>query len=125
MIPALEKLTEKISIPGKLELQFIPYGFSQRLDNQLEIAIFRTIQELSTNIIKHSQASEATVQLTHHEDCINIIIEDDGGGFAPEKVTSDGMGLDSIKKKITQLNGTLEVDSTPGKGTTIIIDLPV
>nr|WP_322624646.1 sensor histidine kinase [uncultured Flavobacterium sp.] len=125
LIPALEKLTEKISIPGKLELQFIPYGFSQRLDNQLEIAIFRTIQELSTNIIKHSQASEATVQLTHHEDCINIIIEDDGVGFAPEKVTSDGMGLDSIKKKITQLNGTLEVDSTPGKGTTIIIDLPV
>lgn len=125
LIPALEKLTEKISIPGKLELQFIPYGFTKRLDNQLEIAIFRTIQELSTNIIKHSRATEATVQLTHHEDCINIIMEDNGVGFNPESIKQDGMGLDSIKKKIAQLNGTLEIDSTPGKGTTIIIDLPV
>ncbi|MFP5436259.1 MAG: ATP-binding protein [Bacteroidia bacterium] len=125
LIPALEKLTEKISIPGKLELQFIPYGFTKRLDNQLEITIFRTLQELSTNIIKHSRATEATVQLTHHEDCINIIIEDNGVGFNPESIQPDGMGLDAIKKKIAQLNGTLEIDSTPGKGTTIIIDIPV
>lgn len=125
LIPAIEKLTGKISIPGKLELQFIPYGFSKRLDNQLEIAIFRIIQELSTNIIKHSQATEASIQLTHHEDSINIIIEDNGVGFAPDSVNSDGMGLDAIKKKIAQLNGTLEIDTTPGKGTTLIIDLPV
>lgn len=125
LIPALQKLTSKISIPDKLELQFIPYGFTKRLDNQMEIAIFRTLQELCANIIKHSKATEATLQLTHHEDSINIILEDNGVGFDPETVSSDGMGLGSIKKKIMQLSGTFEIDSTPGKGTTILIDLPV
>lgn len=126
LIPAIQKLAEKISIPGKLQLQVIAFGFKERLENALEIAIFRTVQELSTNIIKHSQASEATIHLTDHGDNINIIIEDNGIGFEHAKAdTADGMGLQNIKKKIVQLGGSFEIDSTPGKGTTIIIDIPV
>ena len=125
LIPAVKKLTDKISIPGKLEMQFIPYGFGDRLDNTLEITIFRIIQELSTNIIKHSGATEATVQLTNHEDNINIIIEDNGTGFDPSMIKEGGMGLDTLTKKIAQLSGTVSIDSTPGRGTTIIIELPV
>ena len=126
LIPAIEKLAEKISIPGKLQLQVIAFGFKERLENTLEIAIFRIVQELSTNIIKHSQATEATIHLTDHEDNINIIIEDNGVGFDRKNInTADGMGLQNIKKKIVQLGGNFEIDSTPGKGTTIIIDIPV
>jgi signal transduction histidine kinase len=128
LIPAIQKLAEKISIPGKLQIQVIPFGFNDRLENTLEIAIFRTVQEMATNIIKHSQATEATIHLTDHEDNINIIIEDNGVGFDSSKIESgnaDGMGLQNIRKKIAQLGGTLEIDSTPGKGTTIIIDIPV
>jgi signal transduction histidine kinase len=126
LIPAIKKLAEKISIPGKLQLQVISFGFKERMENTLEIAIFRTVQELATNIIKHSQATEATIHMTDHDDNINIIIEDNGVGFDSSKInTADGMGLANIKKKIAQLGGTLEIDSTPGKGTTIIIDIPV
>lgn len=126
LIPAIQKLAEKISIPGKLQLQVIAFGFKERLENSLEIAIFRTVQELSTNIIKHSQATEATVHLTDHGDNINIMIEDNGVGFDRKNIdTADGMGLQNIKKKIVQLGGNFEIDSTPGKGTTIIIDIPV
>lgn len=125
LIPALDKLTNKISIPGKLELQFLHYGFEKRLDNTIEFAIFRMIQELATNIIKHSHATEATLQLTNHEDTINIIIEDNGVGFNPANIKPDGMGLDAITKKVAQLKGEITIDSTPGKGTTIIIDLPI
>lgn len=125
LIPAVKKLIDKISTPGKLEMQFIPYGFTKPLDNTLEIAIFRLIQELSTNIIKHSQATEATVQLTNHEDSINIIIEDNGVGFDPAQIKSDGMGIATIHQKIAQLKGTITIDSTPGKGATIIIELPL
>lgn len=126
LIPAIQKLAEKISIPGKLQLQVIAFGFKERLENSLEIAIFRTVQELSTNIIKHSQATEATVHLTDHGDNINIIIEDNGIGFDRKNIdTADGMGLQNIKKKIVQLGGNFEIDTTPGKGTTIIIDIPV
>src|SRR5690606_9614438 len=78
LIPALKKMAEKISIPGKLQIQVVPFGFTERLENTLEIAIFRMVQELATNIIKHSQATEASVHLTNHDDNINIIIEDNG-----------------------------------------------
>ena len=126
LIPAIQKLAEKISIPGKLQLQVIAFGFKERLENSLEIAIFRTVQELATNIIKHSQATEATIHLTDHGDNINIIIEDNGVGFDRKNIdTADGMGLQNIKKKIVQLGGNFEIDTTPGKGTTIIIDIPV
>lgn len=126
LIPAIKKLAEKISIPGQLQIQVIPFGFNDRLDNTLEIAIFRTVQELSTNIIKHSKATEATIHLTNHEDNINIIIEDNGIGFDTKKInTTDGMGLQAIQKKIAQLGGTFTIDTTPGKGTTIIIDIPI
>lgn len=126
LIPAIKKLAEKLSIPGKLQIQVIAFGFTERLENALEIAIFRTIQELSTNVIKHSNASEATIHLTNHEDNINIIIEDNGIGFNRTAIkTADGMGLQTIQKKITQLGGTLTIDATPGKGTTIIIDIPI
>ncbi|MFD2600903.1 ATP-binding protein [Flavobacterium suzhouense] len=128
LIPAIQKLAEKISIPGKIQLQVIPFGFADRLENSLEIAIFRTVQELSTNIIKHSQATEATIHLTDHGDSINIMIEDNGVGFDSSKINlddADGMGLANITKKINQLGGSVEIDSTPGKGTTIIIDIPV
>lgn len=126
LIPAIKKLAEKLSIPGKLLIQVIAFGFTERLENALEIAIFRTIQELSTNVIKHSKASEATIHLTNYEDNINIIIEDNGIGFNRTAIkTADGMGLQTIQKKITQLGGTLTIDATPGKGTTIIIDIPI
>lgn len=126
LLPAIRKLAEKLTLPGKLTFQVVDFGFDERLENTLEIAIFRMVQELATNIIKHSQATEATIHLTHHDDNINIIIEDNGVGFNPADVKPDsGMGLDSIRKKTAQLGGTFTIDSTPGKGTTIVIDIPV
>ncbi|KAF2518419.1 hypothetical protein E0W68_08815 [Flavobacterium salilacus subsp. salilacus] len=126
LIPALKKLVQKVSIPKKLKVDFIPYGFNERLDNSQEITIFRIVQELITNIIKHAQATEASIQLTHHDDLINIIIEDNGVGFSTDKMNAeDGMGIASIQKKTEQLGGSFIIDSTPGKGTTILIDLPI
>ncbi len=126
LIPAIKKLAQKISIPEKLEIQVTAFGFEGRMDNTLEIAIFRIVQELATNIAKHSRATEATVSLIHHDDNINVMIEDNGIGFGPDaRKGADGMGLDSIEKKVAQLGGTFSIDSTPGNGTTIIIDLPI
>jgi signal transduction histidine kinase len=126
LIPAIKKLANKISIPGKLQIEVIPFGFSDRLDNTLEFTIFRSIQELATNIIKHAKATEATIHLTNHVDNINIIIEDNGVGMDTGAAAfDDGMGLDNIRKKIEQLDGNFTIDSTKGRGTTIIIDLPL
>ncbi len=126
LIPAIKKLALKISIPGTIQINVIPFGFTNRLDNTLEIAIFRIVQELATNIIKHSKATEATIHLTQHDYNINIIIEDNGVGMDPSKISlADGMGLHAIFKKAEQLDGTVTIDATPGRGTTIILDLPI
>ena len=92
----------------------------------MEIIIFRIIQELTTNIVKHAQASEASISLTQHEDVLNIIVEDNGKGFKTGKLQhKEGMGLGSIERRVEHLEGSMEVDSTLGKGTSVIIDIPL
>lgn len=125
LIPAIKNMAEKISIPNKLQIHVVAFGFTNRLENTLEITIFRMIQELATNIIKHSKATEATIHLTNHYQNINIIIEDNGIGFNTKEIKANaGMGLHNITRKTEQLGGTFTIDTTPNKGTTIIIDIP-
>ena len=85
------------------------------------------IQELCTNIIKHSKAHEVNIYLTQHKNSeINIIVEDNGIGFDFKNIELyKGIGLKNIEKKVEQMGGTFSIDSHPGKGTTIIIDAPL
>ena len=127
LIIAVKKMAEKMSILNKLKINVIPFGFNERLEFQLEITIFRMIQELCTNIIKHSKATEVNIYLTLHSNSeINIIIEDNGIGFDYKKIAKkDGIGLKNIETKINQLKGTLTIDSVINKGTNILIDIPI
>ena len=126
LLPAVEKLVKNASVASKLTIEVQDFGLEDRLDNLLEITIFRIIQELVTNIIKHSQATSANISITNHQDSLSIIIEDNGIGFDMKKIQhKDGMGLSSIEKRVEHLEGTLEVDSTEGNGTTILIDIPL
>ncbi len=126
LLPAVRNLAKKASNGNRLQIEVQDYGLNERLDNALEISIFRIIQELITNTIKHAGASEIGISLTNHDSLLNIIVEDNGKGFnakvLPEK---DGMGLKSIEKRIEHLEGTFEIDSTIGKGTNIIINIPI
>ncbi|WP_298313514.1 sensor histidine kinase [uncultured Aquimarina sp.] len=126
LLPAVKNLAKKASNGDGLLIEVQDYGLDERLDNALEISIFRIIQELITNTIKHADASEIHISLTNHDSLLNIIVEDNGKGFdakiLPEK---DGMGLKSIEKRIEHMEGTFEIDSTIGKGTNIIINIPI
>lgn len=126
LVPAVQNIAKKVAIPNKLRVQVIPFGMNQRLENTLEVTLFRMIQEILTNTIKHAEASEITISLTQDSESINIIIEDNGKGFNPKTIDkNDGMGLNNIEKKTEQLNGTFSIDSFEGKGTSIIIDIPL
>ncbi len=126
LLPAIKNLAKKVSSSNQINITVQDYGFNQRLDNTLEISLFRIIQELITNIVKHAQATEATISLTHHHTSLNIIIEDNGVGFNAAKLPQkEGMGLHSIEKRIEHLEGDFEIDSTPEKGTNILIDIPL
>lgn len=127
LVPAVKKMADKMSILNLLEMNVIPFGLKDRLDNKLEVSLFRMIQELCTNIIKHAKASEVNIYLTQHNGTdINLIIEDNGIGFDPKAVkSSDGIGLKNIEKKVEQMGGTFSIDTIKDKGTTIIIDIPL
>lgn len=127
LLIAVKKMAEKMTVINRLHINVIPFGLTQRLTNTTEVTLFRIIQELCTNIIKHSDADEVTIYLTQHNtDLINIIIEDNGKGFDYKIVTKkDGIGLKTIEQKVEQMGGTFTVDSVVSKGTTIIIDLPL
>ena len=125
LLPAIEKLAKQASM-FTLQISVNDFGLTQRLDNKLEITIFRVIQELVTNIVKHSKATEANISITQHEDVLNIIVEDNGIGFKLSKINIDsGMGLSSLERRIEFLEGNMEVDSTLNKGTTVSIDIPL
>lgn len=123
LLPAIQKFTSNISAE-KLKINVEHYGLQNRLDNSLEIRIFRIIQELIANIIKHAKATEATISLTNHNSTLNIIVEDNGKGFTKNSKFS-GVGIATIEKRIENLGGTLEIDSYPNKGSSIIINLPL
>jgi hypothetical protein len=127
LLVAVNKMAEKMSVFDKLKINVIPFGLTERLDNTIEVTLFRMIQELCTNIIKHSQANEVNIYLTQGSPSeINIIIEDNGIGFDPKAIVSQsGIGLKNMEKKVEQMGGTFSIDSNINKGTSIIIDLPL
>ncbi len=87
--------------------------------------IFRVVQELIQNIVKHSGASEAIVQLTYDESMLSITVEDNGIGFNPAAVHQrQGIGLKNIESRIKMLHGKMDIQSQPGKGTSVFIEVP-
>ncbi|MFY9244039.1 MAG: ATP-binding protein [Polaribacter sp.] len=126
LLLAVQMMAEKISSADKIKIEVVHFGLHKRLENSLEITVFRIIQELITNIIKHAEAKNATINISLYDNNLNIIIEDDGKGFDIKKVNlKNGMGISSIKTRIKHLSGTFKIDATIGKGSSIIIDVPV
>ncbi len=126
LLPAVKNIAKKASIPGVLEVHVIPFGLEERLENTIEVNIFRMIQEILANAIKHAHATEINIHMTQHSDSLNIIIDDNGLGFAPKEFNlSEGMGLFNIEKKIESMGGLFSVDSTIGNGTSVVIDIPI
>lgn len=127
LLKAVQNMADKISVSNTIQVDVIDHGLENRLENSLELTIFRIIQELITNVIKHAHATKAHIHLTNHDDALNIMIEDNGKGFNPSQITTKnkGMGISSIDKRVAHLQGTMTIESEPLKGTTIIIDIPI
>lgn len=126
LLPSVKNFASKVSASNKLVIEVEDTGMDDRLENSMEIMIFRIIQELITNVIKHADASEATIHLTHYGDEINILVEDDGKGFVWDKVKpKEGMGIYSIQKRVEHFGGTVDFETIPGKGTSVVINMPL
>jgi two-component system, NarL family, sensor kinase len=92
-----------------------------------QITIYRVIQELLTNALKHAQAKQIVVQLMQDDYQIHITVEDDGKGFVNTNIhnASAGIGLTNIKSRVAFLKGKLDIQSQPAVGTTVNIELNV
>lgn len=95
-----------------------------QLSDALKIEIYRILQELMTNIVKHAEATSVEVHLTQTDDSINLMIEDQGKGFDTE-ATAHGVGLRNIRTRVAQLDGNLHLESVKGRGSIVSIDFPI
>jgi signal transduction histidine kinase/GAF domain-containing protein len=98
---------------------------SARLPAAVENAIYRVVQEALTNVAKHAAAGRTSVTLAGHDGVAIVMIEDDGGGFDPSRVLTDRLGVRGMRERVALVGGTLDIDSEPGMGTTVIARVPV
>ncbi|RYG02862.1 MAG: tetratricopeptide repeat protein, partial [Chitinophagaceae bacterium] len=110
----------------KLEVKLETVGLKDRLDTNVESVLYRVIQEIVNNVIKHAGANKLDIQLIREEDGVNIMIEDNGKGFDTAIVErAEGMGLKNIRSRISYLKGSVDFSSAPGKGTLVAIYVPL
>ena len=106
------------------DVQFHFYGTDRRLDNKLEIMIYRAVHELVNNAVKHARAQKINVHVVQEEERVSVIVQDDGTGF-DVSAPSAGMGLNNIEKRVKVFNGKMDIFSQPGKGTEINIEFNI
>ncbi len=125
LVTAIENLKETLENSKQIEIEFIAYNFeNHRMSQELEINFYRIIQELISNILKHAKATQISIQLTRHgEGLITLMVEDNGKGFVPEKVSLQSMGLQNLRNRVERFEGNFTIDSKPGHGTTIIVEI--
>ncbi|MEX2190272.1 MAG: PAS domain S-box protein [Bacteroidota bacterium] len=126
--PALQLFCETFANRLKVKVSYQAHGINGRFDDALEVNLYRIAQEALTNIVKHAEASTIEVQLLGNDQGVRMSIEDDGKGFFPlmprTPSSEGGMGILSMRERAAAFGGTLTIESAPGKGTTILVDIP-
>ncbi len=109
-----------------LDIDFIAVGLDERLPSATETALYRIVQEGLTNIARHAQAHTASILLERRNGRVRVIIEDDGQGFALQQAVGSGrLGLYGMRERAELLDGTFTIESEPGQGTSIFVEVPL
>lgn len=119
---ALSQLTDDLKERSQLDVNFHSTN-NVKLDDETEMMLYRIIQEATNNVVKHAEASEVDIVLSREDDRIVLSVQDNGKGFETNKV-QNGSGLASMETRVQIMNGQLEVESTPGEGTSLLISIP-
>lgn len=123
---ALRDFCNDIRLSGSLKLQYQSSGLEQAgISSNTAITVYRIVQELVNNILKHAGAANALVQIHKDESGITITVEDDGKGFDTTRLRqSKGIGWSNLYSRVDYLDGKMDIQSTPYKGTSVLIELP-
>jgi two-component system, NarL family, sensor kinase len=121
---ALGDFCDSIQFSTGLKVSYQQFGKKRKLGNTADVFIYRIVQELVNNVIKHANASEIIVQLTMSADKVSIAVEDDGKGFNKLGIEQTrGAGIANIKYRVQYFNGTWDIVTSPGNGTSVNIEL--
>jgi signal transduction histidine kinase len=129
-VAVAEWLADEIQTKHGIETEFEDDGRQKPLDNDIQATLFRNVQELLVNIIKHAQAHKVKVSVRRVDVDIQVSVEDDGIGFDPVEIESIAarsgkFGLFSIRERLEYLGGLVKIESEPGRGSKISMTTPL
>ncbi len=124
VVPAIKDLVNRIESEDTPHIEFIHYGALNDLPTSLTLHLYRIVQELLYNCIKHAQAKEILIQVIRNDEDLEIMVEDDGRGYDPQDARK-GMGTENVSARVNFLKGEISVHSEMGVGTTTTITIPV
>jgi signal transduction histidine kinase len=123
LVPALNWQARETTKRTGLRVQVSAAELPRDLPEEHKTCIYRIVQEALNNAVKHAQASVVQVRLQHAAGRIDLVVQDDGTGFDAERVR--GLGLLGMEERVHHLGGLFVIDSHPGRGTLVKIELPL
>jgi two-component system sensor histidine kinase DegS len=125
LVPTINRYLESIKQQVNFEIRFHSSGMDRRLENYLEVLIFRAVQELLANVINHGQATQVKLQIDATPDEVRVSVEDNGKGFDQDTAgKGNEMGLKIIRDRVDMLGGEMDIDSVVGQGTRVFFSVP-
>lgn len=127
LVPTLRKYlqtTEDYNINSGVHLNFVNIGQVIRLPSDMEVALFRLVQEAVQNSLKHAQPKQIQVKLSITKEMVTVVIKDDGKGFDAAIQKEGSFGLVGMRERVELLEGNMTIDSQPGAGTLVFIQVP-
>jgi signal transduction histidine kinase len=120
---ALRDYVKSVDSMKTMKAVFQAVGEEHKLASENELIVYRIVQELMNNILKHAQATECLIQLAYLPDQLSITVEDDGNGF-DSQLEKKGMGWINIRQRVKFLKGSLDLNTSEGNGTSVQINIP-
>ena len=125
LVPAVERLTDTFREQTGLRVDLESQLGEERLATDAETTLYRVIQEALTNVIKHAGAERVSILLQRKNSAVVAVVEDDGSGFDPAGTRADALGIAGMRERVSLAGGRLQVESTPGAGTTVVAEVPL
>ena len=128
LVPALHSYSDRYTQAWPIKVTFSAEGLKKRLPPNVELVLYRIVQEALTNVAKHSSARAVAVKLQRRSNIVTVTVSDNGKGFDVRGATQtdgSGLGLFGMRERLALVGGAIEIESTPGRGTTIIARVPL
>ena len=126
LVASIEDLLEAVGLAGKIHTEFFHCGDTDHIPEKSRLVLFRIIQEQVTNVLKHAEATNLSVELIVDEGTISLSISDNGKGFDNVAGRSrKGVGLHNISNRVQLLNGKVNMITSPGSGCKLNILIPI